>query len=91
MCHVGTWTLGVRLQGSGFRLVLALRAFMCSSPMILGSGLGDVITQQLIAGKNFLSSRVTATYWVAVKELKLSYYIGEILGFATYTHYGNLV
>ena len=27
--------------------------------------------------------------WVAVKELKLSYYIGEILLFTIYTHYGN--
>ena len=29
-------------------------------------------------------------YWVAVKELKLSYYIGETLLFTIYTHYGNL-
>ena len=28
--------------------------------------------------------------WVAVKELKLSYYIGETLLFTIYTHYGNL-
>ena len=28
---------------------------------------------------------------VAVKELKLSYYIGETLLFTTYTHYGNLI
>ena len=27
--------------------------------------------------------------WVAVKELKLSYYIGETLLFTIYTHYGN--
>ena len=25
------------------------------------------------------------------KELKLSYYIGEILSFTIYTHYGNLI
>ena len=31
-----------------------------------------------------------ATTWVAVKELKLSYYIGETLLFTIYTHYGNL-
>ena len=29
--------------------------------------------------------------WVAVKELKLSYYIGETLLFTMYTHYGNLI
>ena len=29
--------------------------------------------------------------WVAVKELKLSYYIGENLLFTIYTHYGNLI
>ena len=29
--------------------------------------------------------------WVAVKELKLSYYIEETLLFTTYTHYGNLI
>ena len=30
-------------------------------------------------------------YWVAVKELKLSYYIGETLLFTIYTQYGNLI
>ena len=32
-------------------------------------------------------------YWVAVKELKLSYYIGETLLFTIYIyiHYGNLI
>ena len=29
--------------------------------------------------------------WVAVKELKLSYCIGETLLFTIYTHYGNLI
>ena len=29
--------------------------------------------------------------WVAVKEFKLSYYIGETLLFTIYTHYGNLI
>ena len=29
--------------------------------------------------------------WVAVKELNLSYYIGETLLFTIYTHYGNLM
>ena len=31
-----------------------------------------------------------AGFWVAVKELNLSYYIGETLLFTIYTHYGNL-
>ena len=30
-------------------------------------------------------------YWVAVKELKLSYYIGETLLFTIHTQYGNLI
>ena len=30
-------------------------------------------------------------YWVAVKELTFSYYIGETLLFTMYTHYGNLI
>ena len=34
---------------------------------------------------------VVIHYWVAVKELKLSYYVGEILLFTRYTHYGNLI
>ena len=29
-------------------------------------------------------------FWVAVKEFKLSYYIGETLLFTIYTHCGNL-
>ena len=29
--------------------------------------------------------------WVDVKELNLSYYIGETLLFTIYTHYGNLI
>ena len=33
----------------------------------------------------------TTPNWVAVKELKLSYYIGETLLFTIYTHYGNLI
>ena len=28
-------------------------------------------------------------FWVAVKELNLSYHIGETLLFTIYTHYGN--
>ena len=32
-----------------------------------------------------------AGFWVAVKELKLSYYIGETLLFIIHTHYGNSI
>ena len=32
-----------------------------------------------------------AINWVAVKELRISYYIGETLLFTIYTHYGNLI
>ena len=36
--------------------------------------------------------RIWAQDWVAVKELKLSYYIGETLfTIYIYTHYGNFV
>ena len=35
--------------------------------------------------------RVARLFWVAVKELKFSYHIGETLLFTIYTHYGNLI
>ena len=38
-----------------------------------------------------LSNFQMLLFWVAVKELKLSYYIGEALLFTIYTHYGNLI
>ena len=34
---------------------------------------------------------MSCQYWVAVKELKLSYHIGETLLVTIYTHYGNLI
>ena len=34
---------------------------------------------------------MTSVIWVAVKELNLSYYIGEILLFTIKTHSGNLI
>ena len=40
----------------------------------------------MIAGASVVSRSLN--FWVAVKELNLSYYIGEL--FARYTHYGNL-
>ena len=35
--------------------------------------------------------REGAGFWVAGKELKLSYYIGETLLIVICTHYGNLI
>ena len=34
---------------------------------------------------------VPIPFWGAVKELKLSYHIGETLSFTIYTQYGNLI
>ena len=44
-------------------------------------------------GASFLSDGVQGLTicWVAVKELKLSYYIGETLLFTIDTHYGHLI
>ena len=44
------------------------------------------------ASQPFIRERFNSTweYWVAVKELKLSYHIGETLLFTIYAHYGNL-
>ena len=38
-----------------------------------------------------ISIQATTVPWVAVKELKLSYFLGETLLFTMYTHYGNLI
>ena len=40
---------------------------------------------------NISSRSQVLSSWVAVKELELSYYIGETLLFTIYTHYGNLI
>ena len=37
------------------------------------------------------SEMFESVLWVAVKELNLSYYIGETLSLTVYTHYGNLI
>ena len=37
------------------------------------------------------NSQLGCINWVAVKELNLSYYIGETLLFTVYTQYGNLI
>ena len=66
----------------------------------MGNYLGFCITSQNRhcrldkAKANVLSRQLeedlTNNNWVAVKELELSYYIGETLLFTIYTHYGNL-
>ena len=43
------------------------------------------------APKGARGSRALPPTWVAVKELNLSYYIGETLLFTINTHYGNLI
>ena len=45
----------------------------------------------LLPGGALLLWHLRACSWVAVKELNLSYYIGESLLFTIYTHYGNLI
>ena len=40
---------------------------------------------------DFRDMPVSKKDWVAVKELNLSYYIGETFLFTIYTHYGNLI
>ena len=40
---------------------------------------------------SFVLTIVILLIWVAVKELILSYYIGETLLFTIYTHYCNLI
>ena len=37
------------------------------------------------------ADRAPSKNWVAVKELNLSYYVGETLLFTIYTHSGNLI
>ena len=44
-----------------------------------------------LALRGLLTRNRGLVYWVAVEELKLSYYIGETLLFTIYTHYGNLI
>ena len=44
-----------------------------------------------IVSRDSTGTTVQILFWVAVKELKLSYHIGETLLFTTYTHYGNLI
>ena len=52
---------------------------------------GGYSTQQDPHSSLRLKVKALGLSWVAVKELKLSYYIGETLLFSIYTHYGNLI
>ena len=47
--------------------------------------------QQAVLGIQNATRMNSAFSWVAVKELKLSYCIGETPLFTIYTHYGNLI
>ena len=55
----------------------------------LEPGLG-VCPPQLKSCKGVFLTPKTLS-WVAVKELNLSYSVGETLLFTRYTHYGNLI
>ena len=48
-------------------------------------------TKQAPSLNHVKPQRLKTFIWVAVKELELSYYIGEALLFTAYTHYGNLI
>ena len=44
-----------------------------------------------MACSGYGKSHWPSKYWVAVKELSLRYYIGELLLLSTFTHCGNLI
>ena len=50
-----------------------------------------LLTTQERGGRKVPRVKGSGFYWVAVKELTLSYYIGETLLLTLYTHYGNLI
>ena len=56
---------------------------------VKGSGL-RVLLESTQADYGFGVCDTTALYWVGVKELNLSYYIGGTILITIYTHYGNL-
>ena len=66
-----------------------------ASQALLGDCLGGLRVQLLgfkrCRSRGHASGTQGPLIWVAVKELKLSYYIGETLLFTIYTHYGNLI
>ena len=51
----------------------------------------DLSTSTQCGRLSLSKAEVSKVNWVAVKELKLSYYIGETLPFTIHTHYGNLI
>ena len=89
----GSWEVrrpfqvGFRVQGFGFSVGFTWK---------LRVGIGrvrhappDVVLMSF--GRACHAQNPNCNYWVAVKELRLSYYIGETLLFTIYTHYGNLI
>ena len=69
---------------------------LCKEPLCFGTipydGCRTARATQRSKRSNIGGAGVPAltVFWVAVKELNLSYYIGETLLFTIYTHYGNL-
>ena len=60
--------------------------FQCREPLPQGAAVA------LAADRLYLALGKSASLsWAAVKELKLSYYIGKTLLFTMYTRYGNLI
>ena len=69
-------------------LALLLQPLLLRRPLILFRQEAGVVE---VATKGKQTSIIFPATWVAVKELKVSYYTGETLLFTTYTHYGNLI
>ena len=67
----------------------ALPEWLLADSFLFQNGFQDL---QEVDGMGWtpLSYAALGGNWVAVKELKLSYYIGETLLFTIYTHYGDL-
>ena len=65
----------------------SLRDVRLEAQRALQSGMGVLRDSQ----GQLLDDQQTVGDWVAVKELNLSYYIGETLLLTMYTHYGNLI
>ena len=62
---------------------------MTATPGFLNAKIQAPNKACLLLSRN--SVAISGFHWVAVKELKLSYYIGETLLFTIYTHYGNWI
>ena len=94
----GFEVLRARFQGPGFRglgFSSALNKFtiffLISEAMSNSGQPPAVFFAQCCLDCRGSVRRDTSSDWVAVKELKLSYYIGGNLLFTVYTHSGNLI